>query len=154
MHSSFVVSTILFCYPDPHWKNKVGQLSNSQNYKHRKTAISGGFSRFLAKGYNFDRKPHPWGATAKIVGCISPGGGVHFLFWGAFWGAFPRGDAPHLSQKRWRRRGLVQVWNGDLSRSAASRERGLLWSWKASMSRFLWKLYYAAARKGDAPVPR
>nr|DAY58913.1 MAG TPA: hypothetical protein [Caudoviricetes sp.] len=34
----------------------------------------------MAKGYNFDRKRWPWGAPPKIAGCISPVGGVHFLF--------------------------------------------------------------------------
>jgi len=41
----------------------------------------------MAKGYNFDRKRRLWGAAPKIVGCISPGGGVHLLFLGVFWGA-------------------------------------------------------------------
>ena len=34
----------------------------------------------MAKDYNSDRKPHPWGAPLKIVGCISPVVGCTFCF--------------------------------------------------------------------------
>lgn len=64
--------------------------------KLRKTAFSFENSRFsMAKGYNFDRRRWLWGAAPRIVGCISPVGGVHFLFWGAN----PRNDGLHAFQE-------------------------------------------------------
>ena len=68
-----------YCYPDPHRKNIVGQPIKSQNYKCRKTAISGGFSRFLVRDGRLEL-PTSCSQSRRATNCANPGYLVFRLF--------------------------------------------------------------------------